>query len=221
MNPSYFTTPIKHLVIEDFFTKEANKKILNEMIEQKINYRPSKTGKGETNHRTNLHISYDHVFKDHREESVLLNTMQSLYVDTDFNILLSSMGYPFDHFSTQTINETQVSRYGGKKGESYEWHTDRFAPNDERIITIVYYCFNEPKKFTGGQIELASNIVWKEQPVGELDSKIYEIKNNMAIIFPSINLHRVHTTKSSDNFEDGRFSMNNWIGFFNKSFHNT
>lgn len=213
MIPKFFTTPIKHLVIEDFLTEEVNQKILNEMIEQKVNYRLAETGKGVIDERTNYNLSYDHIFKDHRDESVLLNTMQELYRNVDFNILLSSMGYPFDHFSTQTINETQVSRYGGEKGEHYNWHIDRYAPNHERIITIVYYCFNEPKKFTGGQLELASNIMWKEQPIGKLDSKIYEIKNNMVVIFPSINMHRVHTTKSSDNFEDGRFSMNNWIGF--------
>ncbi len=213
MNPQYFTIPIKHLVIEDFLTEEVNKKVLNEMIEQKVNYRPARTGKVIDDKRTNSSVSYDHVFKDNRDDSVLLNAMQGLYRDSGFNILLSSMGYPFDHFSTQTINETQISRYGGEEGEHYGWHIDRFAPNNERIITIVYYCFNEPKKFTGGQIELASNVSWKDNPVGELDSKVYEIKNNMAVIFPSINLHRVHPTKSPDSFEDGRFSANIWVGF--------
>jgi len=213
MKPNYFKIPIPHLIIEDFFTPRINKMILKEILKNKSNFKDASTGLGKTAHRTNTVAMYDDIYKKDRTRSVLLKNMKLKFTEDDFSILLTSMGYPFDSFGMTNRDETQVSRYGDKKNQRYGWHIDRFTLNPSRIITLVYYAFKKPQKFTGGEIELASNPIHKMEPLGKLDSKIYEVKNNMAVIFPATTLHRVHPTKSSNRFVHGRFSVNCWIGY--------
>lgn len=199
--------------IDNLFDKKINKSILDEIINNKNNFNEStitgtysKTDKLKI--RSNTVAYYDVLYNNKRNSSVLLNSLDSLFSNGDFKSMLESSKFPYYKFPETNYHETQVSRYGNK-GQKYEWHSDRIL-GDTRMITLVYYAFKEPKKFKGGILELSKLPVYNKKPFGEVLKFIP--KNNSAIIFPSYMAHRVDSTSSTKKFEDGRFSINCWIG---------
>jgi Rps23 Pro-64 3,4-dihydroxylase Tpa1-like proline 4-hydroxylase len=61
-----------------------------------------------------------------------------------------------------------------------------------------------PEQFTGGSLTL-----WDSG-----DNVRVEPKHNRAVLFPSFTLHEVENVRlNNDNWEDGRFSLNYWMGF--------
>jgi len=214
----FYWSPIYHIIIHNLFTKKQNQEILQEAIKLKANFGPSGVGgKGEygprTEFRNNLVCFYDMVFKENRQASKLLKyTDEKMQRDQAFREPIASSPYPLSEFLLTTTHETQVSRYGSE-GQKYKWHIDRFA-DYTRTISMVYWFFKEPKTFKGGDVQLTDSPIFN----GNLMDNNPLIKtivpeNNMAIIFGGSNAHRVLTTKSSKKFENGRFSMNCWVGF--------
>lgn len=213
MNIQVIRDPVKLLIFNDIFSKELNNKILKEAISLRKKFETSTIGRGiDKSFRSNLVCYYDVVFNGRREQSVLLNEIDTLFSkNQEFRDIIPSFGYPFTEFLSTNTHETQVSNYG-RSNEKYRYHIDRMQ-GIGRMITFVYYFFIEPKKFTGGQIEFTNSPISNGNPI---ESKPYTIsimpKNNMAVVFDSTVAHMVHPTKSS-NFNNGRFSVNTWIGF--------
>lgn len=85
---------------------------------------------------------------------------------------------------------------------------DRFA-NGDRVISCVYYFFNQPKAFTGGELRLYP-LRTKAEPVpAPIDMPI---TNDTLIAFSSWLPHEVLTVSSpSGAFADSRFSINCWV----------
>lgn len=213
MKINVFFNPIFHIIIENFFDKKINKGILRETIENKKEFNPSRIGAGVTpKFRSNSVSYYDELYIDRRDESFLLTSLAEKFRSTSFKELLSTSPFPISDFTFTTYHETQVSRYGSKK-QKYNWHVDRLN-NLQRQLTLVYYFNSEPKKFTGGTIQITNSPVVDGKTVMKKPQiKSIVPKNNMAIIFSAITPHRVLDTTSSKKFADGRFSVNCWIGF--------
>lgn len=73
-----------------------------------------------------------------------------------------------------------------------------------RLISAVYYFYQEPKPFTGGELRLYS-----------IDGSVYQDivpANNLIIFFPSIFPHEVlPVAEPSGEFAASRFSINCWV----------
>lgn len=207
--------PVPHLVISSVFSEEENKKIINEAVGLRNMYKHGSVGSGtlKQEFRSNFVCEYDVIFNNNRDKSVLLSCIDNLFGNNShFREILASFEFPMTEFLLTNYHETQVSRYGGND-QRYGWHIDRFADHS-RMITFVYYFFNEPKSFEGGSIEFTNSPISNDVAVDEnIDVKIIEPVNNMGLVFSSSVPHRVMPTKSSNKFEDGRFSVNCWIGF--------
>jgi len=206
------------LVIENAFDIDTNKMILNEMIANKPNYTLAKVGLNDgiiENIRHNLSCYYDDLYSNARHESVLLREIDFLFHSSFKTLLLSMDGFPFSFIHNTNRHETQVSRYGDSN-DHYNYHIDSFGPF-ERIVTIVYYAYKEPKKFTGGEITFSNNLMYENNEERCLTNDVekelkIEPKNNMLVVFSSFKPHSVLKTTSPENFEDGRFSANIWVG---------
>lgn len=203
------------IIIENAFEKNVNKKILDEMINNEKQFEPAKVGNNnelENNIRKNLVCYYDTVYSNKRDESVLLNTLNEAFGSAFLRqIITSSCIFPLTEFLFTNYHETQVSRYGGNS-DKYEWHLDSLMSQKERMITMVYYAFNEPKKFTGGEICFSNSLTANQKIYGKNEELKIEPKNNMLVIFSSTKPHAVANTSSPEEFKDGRFSVNCWIG---------
>lgn len=209
------------LIIKDVFDKKTNKAILNEMIKNSPNYEEGRTGTDESANkikRSNLSCFYDIVYANKRKKSVLLKELDLLFSDGDFtSIMLSTNKYPFVLFPTTNLHETQVSRYGNSNN-FFGYHIDSFGYRT-RLITVVYYAHNEPKKYKGGEIVFSNDLLTNKQELvtnknnTDLNNQlVIEPENNMLVVFSSFKPHCVLKTTSPKTFKDGRFSANIWIG---------
>jgi SM-20-related protein len=208
--------PVFSIVIRNVFPKEVNKKILDEAISNKKNFKTGKIGgsantKVKQTIRNNLSAFYDVVYENNRSDSILLKTIDDFFSNSYFSAILSSSPTPFNEFIETNTHETQVSRYGDKN-QKYDWHCD--SSSKKRIITVVYYFHKEPKKYKGGEIELSrSPTVFGKIVDGNKDNTItIPPENNMMVIFAGNVSHRVKSTESPKKFDLGRFSVNCWIG---------
>ena len=207
--------PVYYIVIRNVFPKEINKKILDEAISNKKNFNPSSVGGKENNiikkTRSNISSFYDEVYASDRTKSILLKTMDNFFSHSSIGAILSSSRIPLNEFSGTNVHETQVSRYGNDK-QKYDWHCD--SSDKKRIITMVYYMNKEPKKYTGGEIQLSRSPCMFGKLVDDKKDNTITItpENNMMVIFAGNDSHRVLQTTSPKKFEGGRFSVNCWIG---------
>lgn len=201
---------------DNLFPKDINEFILKEAEFNKDKFIDARVGDGvgiiNKDIRTNKVFFYDEVYKNRREQSILLKTLDSLFGDSDFKMFLESSKYPLDQFKYTNEHETQLSRYGNNN--NYGWHIDSnpYLASPIRKITFVYYFNKEPKKHTGGELQITDSPHYKCKPIDETEILTIEPKNNMGIVFPSNLSHRVLQTKSPDEFIEGRFSINCWIG---------
>lgn len=100
-------------------------------------------------------------------------------------------------------------------GAFYKWHIDTFTGTgrsklgSDRLISLVYYFYREPKSFTGGALRL--------YPLPKVDGSRGEHidivpEQDMAVAFPSWLPHEVlKVTCPSGEFADNRFAINCWV----------
>ena len=184
--------PIPYLIIEDIFSENELKLIMQELefIQPKL-LDPSKTGSA-----TNLDGSYkknntgvllDELY-NFREFSDILLLNRKLFCEDVYEA--AKMCHPsMQLFRTTAHDKTLISYY--ESGDRYDAHHDRAA------ATLIAWFFKEPKNFSGGDFIL-----------DEYNIKI-EPKNNMAILFLSCYMHSVTEIVMKDKSipGSGRFSM--------------
>lgn len=205
-------SPIYYIIIDDVFSKEANRMILHEAISLEKEFKIAHILKGVNKKiRSNTVAYYDSIYGQNRLKSTLLTHLDNLFQLSEFREMLSSSVYPICDFGMTDFHETQVSRYGDK--QKYLWHVDRFA-NTQRHISLVYYFNEEPPKYTGGELQLSNSPIAREQLIDK-NAEIVTIKpqNNRLVVFGGYNAHGVMETKAPKKFGLGRFSANIWVGF--------
>lgn len=207
-----FRKPIFHIIFEDFFDREIAKLIRFEAKHQQ--YEEATTFGGIVKQiRDNNIVYYDNIYKDKRDQSVLLSAFATKFQEDMFKEIMSSCPFPFNEFIHTDYHETQVSTYN--KHQRYKWHVDRYE-NYMRIISLGYYFFKEPKQFKGGEFVLTSSPVCdgkliEESSLFKNNIKKISLKNNMAIVFDSTVGHQVLPANSKD-LEYQRYSAQIWIG---------
>lgn len=110
------------------------------------------------------------------------------------------------------IIDLQLVAHGD--GGFYKRHIDTFTGttrfiNGDRAISCVYYFFNEPKSFSGGEIRFHP-LPTKTKPAPE--SFEVPIINDTLVAFSSWIPHEVLAVSTpSGAFTDSRFSVNCWV----------
>jgi hypothetical protein len=223
--------PVFHIIIDHFLGEKKNKEIFDHIVSLKNYFKPDGTGRTNRlnkNMRTNLTCYVDGLFyKDYvlangatdwparrmfrAEKSPLLATVDNMLEnDRMMKQIMDSTPFPLCKFRQMNTWQTQISRYG-EHMQFYAWHIDR-GGEDKRLITLIYYLHNLPKKFRGGKLCLTNGLAFD----GKLltNSKVLQIepRNDRLVIFNSRTLHCVKSTSSPAEFADGRFSVNIWLG---------
>lgn len=212
MDIEVFFDPVFHIVINNMFEPEVNKKIMDEILSNENEFKGATLASGIVEkYRNNTVAYYDMIYNKNRYDSELLKAIDSSFINPLITDMLASSPYPISEFPLTNYHETQVSRYGDDN-QRYIWHIDRLG-NSQRQLTLVYYANIEPKKYSGGELQLTNSPIYEDKTViDKPEVKTITPKNNMGIIFGATTAHMVLPTKSSDKFEDGRFSVNCWIG---------
>ncbi len=218
----YLDFPKPILVIDEFLPTEAAAAVLQEAIDLKPIYKPATVindkGNAEPNpsFRENDVVYIDEVFRDNDANSKivcnLVNHGRVPFKDKptcglwspESRELWGKDSTIFDIINLSTRREIILSRYGNC--DFYGMHRDANQNAANRLVTVVYYVNKEPEKFTGGDITFKHED--KEVSVKPM--------HNRAVVFQSNILHRVQKVRiDGDAFENGRFSLNIWLGFQN------
>lgn len=216
--------PVDHLVIDGLFGGERNRAIFEHVLSLREHFETAVIGpdrRVDEGYRRNLICYPDRLFHcveadgdwerrvEFRKRSPLLAAVDDLLLSPDLRDVLDSAPFPLCKFREVNRWETHLARYGDE--DKYEWHIDRIA-EDSRLISIVYYVHAEPKRFTGGELELTDALVRGGKLITEGRVARVEVANDRAIIFGGRTVHRVLPTRCSGEFEAGRFSANIFCG---------
>lgn len=202
-----FNSPI--LLIDDFLLEEDAQRVLQECIDLKKIYLPARVFDGpnatkiDQSYRKNEVVYLDDVFRSSPERSDILSIVKKKIWTEECKKLWHEGYYIFDIINYSTWQESVISRYGNC--EFYKRHQDTRRDHiTYRLVTLVYYINRIPEQFTGGSL-----ILWHDQ-----EHIRVEPKHNRAVVFPSFTFHEVESVHmSSEKWEDGRFSLNYWMGF--------
>jgi SM-20-related protein len=202
-----FSAPI--LVIDDFLPEEDAQRVLKECIDLKKIYTPARVFDGpnatkiDQRYRRNEVVYLEHVLRSGPERSEILSIIRKKIWTEECRKLWHEGYYIFDIINYSTWQEAVISRYGNC--DFYKRHQDTRRDHiTYRLVTLVYYVNRIPEQFTGGSL-----ILWQGD-----ESVRVEPKHNRAVVFPSFTFHEVENVRaSSEKWEDGRFSLNYWMGF--------
>jgi len=190
--------PCPCIIIDDFFSKEENQKILAEGIYNKPLF--LKTSKYK-----NTRLCYTDIH-ELSEESALLTALWEAVEKEEFIQVLLTFQPPFSYITHFKWREVHVANYHVKDPNA-EWHFDYVLDGPMQQITILYWFFKEPRQFKGGSMRLTRSPLLFGRPLYQTDDALnVELKNNRAVIFPSNQGHYHEHLKNNVSFEDGKFS---------------
>lgn len=216
----YIKKPVDALIIRNFFGEKLNKQILKHINHIRKSFVDATVGSNvkivsiQRNIRNNQVLYLDELYPD-ITKSILSNALIEAIQSDWLQQITSSSFSPVNDLDKTTRSEIQVSRYGDKN-QKYEWHIDSHPNSMTRWITLIYYFFEEPKKWKGGEFCITNGVIYDSKLLKQIPKpEILEInpENDMAIIMGSKIAHMVKPTTSPKKFMDGRFSVNMWIGF--------
>jgi Rps23 Pro-64 3,4-dihydroxylase Tpa1-like proline 4-hydroxylase len=189
------------LVIDNFYTDEEQMHIWKELdfltYDRKL-FPPEETG---TAHdldtgealKKNSALFLDGIYA-RRDFSNILTLNRKLF-SPEIISNFDGMDNCFKYIHHTNYDATLISYYEEK--DYYKAHTDT------SILTYLYWCHKEPKKFEGGDLILP-----------ELDEGI-TYKNNRLVVFPSWRLHEVTPIKMIEEVEPysgyGRYCITNFV----------
>jgi Rps23 Pro-64 3,4-dihydroxylase Tpa1-like proline 4-hydroxylase len=142
--------------------------------------------------KSNKGIFLEHIYTN-RNFSNYLHLYKKPFELLDMNAI-AEQDNNFLPYTTTNVDNTLFSYY--QDGDYYESHKDCTT------YTYVFWVFQEPKLFSGGNFLL-----------DDIDYKV-EIKNNMGILFPSFAYHTVEKVEmiNKEPFNrQGRFSFTTFI----------
>lgn len=183
--------------------------MLQECIDLRKVYVPARVVNGKADarvdqtFRVNEVVYLDDVFRPAPDRSDILTLLRQAIWSDECRHLWHTGYYIFDIINYSNWQEMVLSRYGST--EFYKKHKDtRLDAIQKRLVTLVYYLNRVPAQFTGGSLRLFD---------GDKSLAI-EAVHNRAIVFPSFAYHEVEPIlMNSQAWEDGRFSINCWLGF--------
>ncbi len=202
-----FTSPI--ICIDNFLSEAEADTIYQEFIDLKKVFMPSRvfdtssTTKIDLNIRNNEVAYIGDIFRDAPQRSNTLSLLRAKIWTDECRAIWHEGDYIFDVINYATSHEVVLSRYG--QGNFYDFHRDTRQDHiTNRIVTLVYYVSTVPTHFTGGELVLEK----------EERRMTIEPRHNRAVVFPSFHLHGVAPiSMQNENWENGRFSVNYWLGF--------
>lgn len=115
--------------------------------------------------------------------------------------------------SSFLVSKVEMQMTAHHDGCFYKVHTDASSESTQaRQLTYVYYFYREPKAFTGGELKLYETELRGQSSNSCATHKTIEPRNNSIVFFNSRCRHEVLPVSCpSQDFADGRFTLNGWV----------
>jgi SM-20-related protein len=111
------------------------------------------------------------------------------------------------------VGDIEVQVTAHNDGNYFKLHNDNGSPDTAtRGLTYVYYFFNEPKSFAGGELRVYDSVIKDGFYQCGPHAADIDPRNNSVIFFAPHMHHEVLKVRvPTGAFRDGRFTVNGWL----------
>ena len=192
--------PATYLQIDNFLPEEEYQQVLETAFNKQSKFQDSRTVTNTENYRQSLILAG-------KEFSEVYYLVKNKLLET-FPSLLNQLKHP--EFSVSHV-EMQMTAHNA--GALYKVHTDAGSEKTKtRELTYVYYFYQEPKQFSGGELKIYDTEMQGKKFIQKENSKVIEPRNNSIVFFNSRCKHEVLPISCSSNeFKASRFTLNGWL----------
>lgn len=152
---------------------------------------------------------------DYRRSSILYATLYPELYELLRQRILAILPVVVDQLKMPRFTPSQVEMQltAHNDGCFYKIHNDSGSPETlTRVLTYVYYFYQEPKQFSGGELRLYETDLDGSMVTASDHSHTVEPLNNRIVFFDSRCKHEVLPVRCpSQQFADSRFTLNGWI----------
>ncbi|MGD1711784.1 2OG-Fe(II) oxygenase [Dapis sp. BLCC M172] len=189
-----------YVEITNLLLPEDNQKAIEEAIEKRDQYIESTTTTKADKYRQS-YVLFSQYFPE------LSALIQSKVLETLPEVLTKLNFRPFE------ISEIEVQLTAHNDGCYYKIHNDAGSEKTaSRELTYVYYFYQEPKAFSGGELRIYDTELKGGGAITHQNYKTITPANNSIVFFNSRCRHEVMPVVCpSKAFEHSRFTVNGWI----------
>ncbi len=193
-----YIVPSYYIQIDNFLEPEQYQGLIKYVLEKESEFVPTSTSTNDINYRKSLVLYTFPEFND-----LIIKRIHETIPDVINKLQLPS-------FSVSQI-ESQLTTHND--GNYYKVHNDNGSQDTAtRELTYVYYFYQEPKPFSGGELVIYDSKVVNNFYVSAETFKIVEPRNNSIVFFLSRYMHEVLPVSCpSKAFGDSRFTINGWV----------
>ncbi|NJK28247.1 MAG: proline hydroxylase [Coleofasciculaceae cyanobacterium SM2_3_26] len=190
--------PSKYLHIDQFLPPQDVQCLLEFVREKEAEFVPTSTSTGAENYRQSFVLYHFEEFRD----------LLTKRIEEKLPRVLEILELP--PFSVTQI-EAQLTAHND--GNFYKLHNDSGSKDTaNRELTYVYYFYQEPKPFTGGELRIYDSRIRNNYYVQAETFHTVEPRHNSIVFFLSRYMHEVLPVSCpSKGFADSRFTINGWI----------
>lgn len=187
-----------YVQIDNFLTVEEHQQLLNYVFQRESAFVPTSTSTGDLDYRRSMIL---HSFPEFSQ--LVVNRIQAILPDVFRKLNMSSFA----------IAEIEAQLTSHNDGNYYKVHNDNGSPDTAtREFTYVYYFYQQPKAFSGGELLIYDSKIENNFYVKADSYKRVEPRNNSIVFFLSRYLHEVLPVSCpSKAFADSRFTINGWV----------
>ncbi|MEM6402525.1 MAG: 2OG-Fe(II) oxygenase [Cyanobacteria bacterium P01_D01_bin.116] len=192
--------PATYLQIDNFLPEEEYQQVLNTAFNKQSEFKDSRTVTNTENYRQSFILPG----KDFSEVYYLVKNK----LLEEFPSVINQLKHP--EFSVSHV-EMQMTAHND--GAFYKAHTDAGSEKTKtRELTYVYYFYQEPKQFSGGELKIYDTEMQGKKIIQKENSQVIEPRNNSIVFFNSRCKHEVLPISCSSNeFKASRFTLNGWL----------
>lgn len=190
--------PSDYIQIDNFLTPEEHKELIKYVLNKESDFVPTNTSTNDVNYRRSMVL---YSFPELRE--LILDKIRKRIPE-----ILNKLG-----LSSFAISQIESQLTSHNDGNYYKIHNDNSSPETaSRELTYVYYFYQEPKPFTGGELLIYDSKIENNFYVQAKSYKTVEPRNNSIVFFLSRYMHEVLPVSCpSKAFADSRFTINGWV----------
>ncbi|MBE9175396.1 2OG-Fe(II) oxygenase [Synechocystis salina LEGE 06155] len=192
--------PANYVEVKDFLSPEENERFIREAINRRPQYMESNT--------TTKANQYRQSYVLFSKKIPALSDLIRERIKQKLPELLDQL-----NFSPFEIAEIEVQLTAHNDGCYYRIHNDAGSKKTaSRQITYVYYFYQEPKAFSGGELKLYDTELQNSSIITHANFQTITPTNNCIIFFNSRCRHEVMPVVCpSREFAHSRFTINGWI----------
>ncbi len=190
--------PSQYVHLDNFLSRAEHQRLTRYVVQREADFVPTTTSTGADDYRKSVVL---HSFPEFSE--LMTRRIRAAMP----NVLAKLNMSPF------APSQIEAQLTGHNDGNFYKVHNDNGSPDTAtRELTYVYYFYQDPKQFSGGELVIYDSRVANNYYTQAETFHTIEPRNNSIVFFPSRYMHEVLPVACpSRKFADSRFTINGWV----------